>query len=86
VVFISTYGGKKIEMITTVDEIDSSLWFEKSTKPTVGSPKDDLKMAQYSIHKVNWKRSTCNVLYHIESLIQDSIECAIPEYETLHDQ
>jgi hypothetical protein len=40
-------------MITTVDEIDSSLWFEKPTKPTVGSPKDDLKMAQYSIYKVN---------------------------------
>jgi hypothetical protein len=44
---------EKIEMITTVDEIDSSLWFEKPTKPTVGSPKDDLKMAQYSIYKVN---------------------------------
>ena len=73
-------------MIITVDEIDSSLWFEKPTKPTVGSLQDDLKMLQYSIDKVNWKRSKCNVLDHNKSLIQDPTEGAIPEYETFHDQ
>ena len=73
-------------MITTVGEIDSSLWFEKPIKPTVGSPQDDLKMVQYSIYKVSWKRSKCNVLDHNKSFIQDPIEGAIPEYETFHDQ
>jgi hypothetical protein len=43
-------------------------------------------MAQYSIYKVNWKRSKCNVLGLNKSLIQDPIEGAIPEYETFHDQ
>ena len=43
-------------------------------------------MAQYNIYKVNWKRSKCNVLDHNESLIQDPIEDAIPEYETFRYQ
>jgi hypothetical protein len=74
-------------MITIVDEIDSSLWFLRNPLSLQEAHlKDDLKMAQYIIYKVNWKRSKYNVLDHNKSFIQDPIEGAIPEYETFHDQ
>jgi hypothetical protein len=73
-------------MITTVSEIDYSLWFEKPTKPTVGSPQYDHKMLQYNIDKVKCKRFKCNVFDQNKSLIKDLIEGAIPEYETFHVQ
>jgi hypothetical protein len=36
---------EKIKIIIIVDDIDSSLWFKKPSKPTVGSPQYDLKMS-----------------------------------------
>jgi hypothetical protein len=75
-----TTSDRKNQMITIVCEIDYSLWFEKSIEPTVGLPQYDLKVLQYKIDKVKWKRSKCEVLDHNKSLIKDPIKGAIWEY------
>jgi hypothetical protein len=44
-------------MLTTVGEIDYSLWLEKTTEPTMDTPMYDHKWMHYSMYKVKWKRS-----------------------------
>jgi hypothetical protein len=69
-------------MMTTVDERDYSLWFEKLVEPIEASPLYDHKMLHYSIDKVKWKRSKSKVFDHNKSLIKYPFMGAILEHET----
>ena len=43
-------------MVTTVDNVEYLLKFERPNEPTMDSPQYDRKMLQYNIDKVKWER------------------------------
>jgi hypothetical protein len=64
-----------IDMITIVDEIDYSLWFERPTEPTVGTPNYDHKWMQYSIKKFKLERSNNKFMIILKPLKSSILDC-----------
>jgi hypothetical protein len=74
-----------IDIITTVGEIDYSLWFDRPTEPTVDTPNYDHKWMQYNIEKVKWERSNDKCMIILKRCIKEALKSSIPDCDTVKE-